>query len=455
MQGLIQTQRFRFSSNEQIFPFSLNFHFIPSLTTLFLLIMTSFLLSSCGGNEDASGYEDKIITKDNAPTKLLEGTWRGTLGIGSEDLPFNFDITKKKDGKLKMTIINAEERIEVEDITFTEDSVFIKLPVFNSELKGKWHPMRIVGEWQDYDREDYRISFYARHNESERFDMKTVNDPTAQLEGKWEGMFIAKDRSGKDDAIGEFKQDGEKISGTFMTPTGDYRYLEGLVIGKELNLSTFDGAHAFLFKAEVKESGDLVGTFWSGNHYVADMYFSRSDTATLIDPNKMTYLKEGYDKLAFSFPNLKGKQVSLEDEKYKDKVVMVQILGTWCPNCMDETIFYSDIYKEYKDQGLEVVALAYEKAADLLSAKPQLERYKERFDIQYDMLYGGKASKKFASESLPMLDEVKSFPTTIFIDRIGRVRRIHTGFAGPATSEYDSYVKEFKGFLEGLLKEAV
>ncbi|MGB0931006.1 MAG: peroxiredoxin family protein [Chitinophagales bacterium] len=426
---------------------SICFSFL-AVTSLFVLLF----FASCNNNSE----EGQIITKDSAPTNLLEGRWRGTIGLGSEELPFNFDITEQKNGDLKMTIINADERIEVEDVTFTEDSVFIKLPVFNSELKGKWHPMRIMGEWHNYAKgDDYKLSFYARHNDSTRFDMRTVNDPTANIEGRWSGMFIAKDRSGKDDAIGEFQQDGEIVSGTFMTPTGDYRYLEGLMIGKEMNLSAFDGAHAFLFKAEVQESGDLVGTFWSGNHYVADMYFSRNDTATLIDPNKMTFLKKGYDKFDFSFPNLEGKQVSLDDAKYKGKVVLIQVMGTWCPNCMDESVFYSDMYKKYKDQGLEVVALSYEKAENLKDAKPLLESYKERFDIQYDMLYAGKATKDAASKSLPMLDEVKSFPTTIFIDRNGEVRRIHTGFTGPATSKYGDFVKDFKGFLEELLQEAV
>ncbi|MFK7904636.1 MAG: TlpA disulfide reductase family protein [Chitinophagales bacterium] len=426
--------------------------FIHCSSLAMALFLLFFFLTSCNNNSS----EDQIITKDNAPTNLLEGRWRGTIGLGSEDLPFNFDITEKDDGKLKMTIINAQERIEVEDITFTDDSVYIKLPVFDSEFKGKWHPMRIIGEWHNYAKgDDYKLSFYARHNDSTRFDMRTVNDPTADLDGRWEGMFIAKDRSGKDDAIGEFKQDGEWIGGTFMTPTGDYRYLEGLVIGNEMNLSVFDGAHAFLFKADLREDGDLVGTFWSGNHYVADMHFSRGDTATLIDPNKMTKLKAGYDKFASSFTNLDGKQVTLEEEKFKGKVTILQIMGTWCPNCMDETVFYSDIYKTYKDQGLEVVALAYEKADKLKDAKPQLERYKKRFDVQYDMLYAGKATKAAASESLPMLDEVKSFPTTVFIDRNGQVRRIHTGFSGPATIEYENFVKEFKSFVEELLKEAV
>lgn len=433
------------NSNSKQMPIKLSF---LAMISLFVLLF----FTSCNNNSE----EGQIITKDNAPTNLLEGRWRGTIGLGSEDLPFNFDITEQKDGKLKMTIINADERIDVDDVTFTEDSVYIKLPVFNSELKGKWHPMRIIGEWHNYAKgDDYALSFYARHNDSTRFDMRTVNDPTANIEGRWEGMFIAKDRSGKDDAIGEFKQDGEIVSGTFLTPTGDYRYLEGLMIGKEMNLSVFDGAHAFLFKAEVQEGGDLVGTFWSGNHYVADMYFSRNDTATLVDPNKMTFLKKGYDKLDFSFPNLNGKKVSLDDAKYEGKVVLIQIMGTWCPNCMDESVFYSDIYKQYKDQGLEIIALAYEKAEKLDAAKPLLESYKKRFDIQYDMLYAGKATKDAASESLPMLDEVKSFPTTIFIDRNGEVRRIHTGFTGPATSKYDDFVKDFKGFLESLLQEAV
>ena len=158
--------------------------------------------------------------------------------------------------------------------------------------------------------------------------------------------------------------------------------------------------------------------------------------------------------MSFTFPNAEGKNVSLSDERYKDKVVLLQLLGTWCPNCRDETAFYTEQYAKYKNDGLEIIGLAFENAPDLAGAKPALERYKKHFDMEYELLYAGTADKKAAAEVLPQLKEVKAFPTTLFIDRSGKVRRVHTGFNGPATGKvYEAYRKSFERFVEGLLEE--
>jgi len=195
----------------------------------------------------------------------------------------------------------------------------------------------------------------------------------------------------------------------------------------------------------------LNGTFYSGNHYKAGFVAVKNDTSTLRDANALTYLKEGSDKLSFTFKNENGDSVSLTDEKYKNKVVIVQILGTWCPNCMDESRLYADLYKQYSADGLEIVGLAFETSKDETKVFESLKRYKNQMDINYEILWAGKASKKYAAEVLPALNHVMSFPTSIFIDKTGKIRRIHTGFSGPATSKYKAYVNELDYFLEELL----
>ena len=167
----------------------------------------------------------------------------------------------------------------------------------------------------------------------------------------------------------------------------------------------------------------------------------------------MTYLKEGYDKLAFSFPNPDGQTISLSDEKYKNKVKLVQILGTWCPNCADETQFLVNYFKENPSDDLEIIGLAYEKQRKPGKAAQAVNRMKERFDIPYEILIAGTNNKTEAAETLPMLNAVISYPTLIYIDKNDKVRKIHTGFSGPATSTYPEFVKEFNTFMKELLSE--
>ena len=87
-------------------------------------------------------------------------------------------------------------------------------------------------------------------------------------------------------------------------------------------------------------------------------------------------------------------------------------------------------------------------------AKNNLSRLKNKFNADYDFLITG-FQPKDADKAFPMLNHVMSFPTSIFIDKKGNVRKIRTGYSGPATGiEYDKSVKEINSFVESLLKES-
>ena len=64
--------------------------------------------------------------------------------------------------------------------------------------------------------------------------------------------------------------------------------------------------------------------------------------------------------------------------------------------------------------------------------------------------YGGTASKALADSVLPFLGGVKSFPTTAFIPLEGQIK-VHTGFSGPATKEYDNEVDFYTSTIESFL----
>ena len=417
------------------------FTFLRQSSVYCLLLISGLLFQSCGND---SGAPKKVAADD------LVGLWEAKIQVSDQTLPFRFEIEKEA-GDPVMYLINAEERIKVEDIGMTADSVAMGMHIFNTLLQAKYEDETLTGSWIKQDYEDYVLPFEAYKVSS--FQETEPSAATADITGKWEVTFEGED--GEDEpAVGIFSQEGAKVTGTFLTPLGDYRYLSGELDGNRLELSCFDGEHAFLFRAMVGEDKLKNGEFWSGKSWKQDWSGEKNPNATLADPKSLTYLKEGYEEISFTFPNLEGKPVSLSDEKYRGKVVLVQLMGSWCPNCMDETAFLSSYYKKHKDEGLEIIALAFERDPALEAARPRLQKLIDRFDMQYDILVAGSNSKKEASEKLPMLNEVISFPTTVFIDREGDVRRIHTGFSGPGTGRYyEECVEEFRLFMSKLLEE--
>ena len=298
--------------------------------------------------------------------------------------------------------------------------------------------------------ENYVLPFKAVHGKAGRFD--NVSSSSA-FDGTWETTFYSED--GKETpAVGVFKAEEGLLKGTFLTKTGDYRFLDGYTEQDTMHLYTFDGNHIYKFKAHKESDSIIKGEYWSGKTSFKTFVSKRNDTVSLPDANSLTYLKEGYDRINFSFPDLEARQVSLTDEKYKGKVVVLQIFGTWCPNCMDETRFLSEWYRKNVDQGVEIIGLAYEIKPDFNYARDRVLTMKEKLDVPYDFLIAGTSTTESASESLPMLNRVMSFPTSIIIDRKGEVRRIHTGFSGPATGVYyEEFVDDFNHFMKDLIEE--
>jgi thiol-disulfide isomerase/thioredoxin len=402
------------------------------------------------------GFVGQSCRNGSSNTKI-SGTWRIVLSLQGQQLPFMLSIEEKAPQKYIGYLINADEKILLENITLKDDSLLIPLHIFDAALLAKVKNNRLEGKWVRYGlNKPYEVAFTGEKSASARFSAAVEADSkaTAQVSGKWSVNFQSKDGKDTYPAVGVFKQTGNKVTGTFLTTTGDYRYLEGVVQGKEILLSAFDGSHAFLFKAKAKHDDSLEGEFWSGKNGYETWTAQRNQQAALPNADSLTFLKKGFDKLAFSFPDLKKQLVSLTDERYKGKVVVVQIMGSWCPNCMDETAFLAPWYAKNKARGVEVIGLAYEQSPEFEKAAPRVQKVVDRFQIEYACLIAGTRDKEEASKTLPMLNKVLAFPTTIFIDKKGQVRRIHTGFNGPGTGiYYDQFVEEFNTFINALLKE--
>ncbi len=384
---------------------------------------------------------------------LKEGPWRAELAVSdSEVLPFNFQVVKTPTGNYQMIVNNALEKIKVDEIKLSKDSIIIQMPVFEGYIAGILKEEKIQGQFIKESLERY-VPFIAEYGTSPRFSME--NPAEYDVTGNWEVTFEFDKEESAYPAKGIFIQKGNSVTGTFRTETGDYRYLEGIVDGSQLKLSTFDGSHAFLFTASLTDS-TMLGKFYSGNHYMENFKGKRNEMFELPNANMLTFLKEGYEKFEFSFPDEQRKIVSLSDNEFQGKVVLVQIMGTWCPNCLDETKYYVDYLKKNSNPDLRFIALAFEYAKTEDKAWEGIQRLKERVGVDYPILLAqmGTSSKSKANEKLPMLNHVLSYPTTIYIDKKGEVRKIHTGFNGPATGEkHEEFKKKFNETIVGLLEE--
>ena len=406
---------------------------------LFLFIPL-ILLFSCETKKESTTSEP-----------LKAGQWRGVIRPQGLDLPFNFTVSEDANG-YRIELINAEERIPLDEVSVSNDSVHIPMYIFDATIHAKIVDAGTLrGFWVKNYAMDYVVPFEAKAGDGARFATEDNSEPK-DFSGKWEADFITDDKVRK--LIGVFEQDGRHVTGTFVNTTGDYRFLEGAVNGNTMQLSCFDGTHAYLFHASMKDDGTIDGEFWSGKTWHQRWTAKRNPDFELPDPYAMTHINEGYDQFDFSFPNTSGELVSLSDEKYQDKVVVVQILGSWCPNCMDESRFFAGWHKANKSREVEFIGLAFERKDDFDYACKRVLKMKEKLGIDYEVLIAGTTSEESKAKALPMLNKIMSFPTSIFLDKNHQVKKIHTGFSGPGTGDYyDLYVTEFNTLMEELLSE--
>jgi peroxiredoxin len=387
---------------------------------------------------------------------LKEGTYKFAISRpDGHQIVFN-SVVKDSLGKKIMYIINGSDRLLVDKITAKKDSVFIQLPFFASSFNAKIDADgNLAGVWaKDYGTRIQTLPFTATLNEKERFPVTTP--PSYNVSGRW-AVHFQRENNRVTESVGEFKQKGSYLTGTFLNSSGDYRFLEGVVSGDSLYLSGFDGGNALLFTAKVDNENTISGgRLYSGKQGLSEWTAEKDSTAKLADGFTLTNLKPDAGKLDFSFPDMNGKKVSLSDKQFKNKVVVLQIMGSWCPNCMDEAKFIGDNFQKFRDKGIEFIGLAYERTTDFDASKKALQPFIKRFNIQYPILITGvSVSDTLRTEkTLPQIDKITVFPTTIFIDKKGNVRKIHTGFDGPATGEhYIQYQKEFNEITEKLLNE--
>jgi len=383
------------------------------------------------------------------------GRYRATLELPGGEAPFGLEVSKEND-RFVLYLENATERTRVENVTVADGELSAVFPGYENSLQARMYRDRLEGKVtliKDESKEQV-IPFQARLQDkggSYRFYKEPLTD-NADLAGRWEMTLTSDGKSNA--AIAIFEQQHDRITGTVMTPTGDHRFLEGQVHGDEAQLSTFAGGLAYLYKLKVNQQGELTGEMWQGLASHSSVKGRRNEDATLEGQGPSTELKDETTRFDFTFRDPQGNEVSLHDPKFQNKVVVVTLGGSWCPNCHDEAAFLVPFYEEYRPQGVEIVALMFERHGEFERAAQAVRGYRKDLGIEFTTLIAGVSDTDEASKALPTLTGVYGYPTTIVVDRAGTVRDIHVGFSGPATGKhYEDYVAEFRALIDQLLAE--
>lgn len=362
----------------------------------------------------------------------------------------------EKNSKSPITIYNGKEVYQLSANKRIGDTLIYQFPAQDAEWQIAFNQdfSEARGWWINYNKKTpvrYPIHLYNGVKELSA-DLST---PPVDLSGKWKVLFQP-GTPNEEMLVGVFEQKmGNWVYGSFLSETGDYRYLHGYVANGKLHLQTYTGYWAFVVEADLKGSNEMTGVFYSGGKSSSNFKAIKDETVQLRDEAELTYLIKRDETVALNgLRKLNGKKVDLDFSK-KEQVTLIQIMGTWCPNCIDEANLFRELKARYGSQGLEIMALGFEVGSDQKKQRNRLKKFSEELKLNYPVYLAGTSSKEAAAAYFPMLNGIMSFPTAILVDQQGKIIAIHTGFSGPATgAAYTELVKKFEQEIQNALEGA-
>ncbi len=391
--------------------------------------------------------------------------YRAWLDSPGGELPFQLEISEATGGSPRAWVLNGQERIEVAQVSRDDELLTLSFPHYDSRIEAtprsrgpdaagdSWSAMD--GTWTKSARAGGTITmpFHCEAGGGARFKPMTSQGPTGPRPEPVAGRWSVRSGDAGDPAVGIFREmrDGS-VEGTFLTETGDYRFLSGSYEGGLLRLSCFDGSHAFLFHATMQSDGAMKGDFWSGTSWHETWTARRDEQAHLADGFKLTSWNDRADFASMKFRDLEGAETSLASAVAGGRGVVIEVFGSWCPNCHDASSFLAEMDRRYRDKGLRIVGLAFEYTGQVDRDAKQVRRFAERYHVEYPLFLAGKADKAEASKALPMLDAIRAFPTLVFMRADGTIRGVYSGFTGPAAAdEHAKLRKELESMIEDVI----
>lgn len=372
----------------------------------------------------------------------VDGPWSAVLDLAGGPLRFSLYM---RVGSIPR-ICNGDGCTRASRLVVRGDSVLIEIADYAATISAQIRGDSLIGNYRNVGNRGPRvIPFRAGRGHW------LAEASPRWLFGRWDAWFVQDGR--KSPRVFEFRNTQAGLEGTVLSNTGDYGLFWGHTVADSFSMGHFDGSFVYMLTGRL-DGDTLRGLFHAGLRTQTPWVAVRSTGQPHLKlPTEIT----GADTTSvfrFSFPDVDGHIVTQADERFRGKVLLVDIFGTWCPTCHDAAPLLTRLWRQYHDRGFEIVGLAYEVTGDSAADGKQLRIFREKFGIPYPLLLAGVNDTQAAAATQPQLLGFTSFPTSIFIGRDGKVRKVHAGFWGPATGpQHDVLIQDFERTIETLLKE--
>ena len=380
-------------------------------------------------------------------------------------VPFDLDIERTPTG-LRAALRNGSDRIDFSSAAQQGNELTLRLDQYDAALSAHCSSNPCNTLQGEYVRQ--RGSSIARYAVSAHCPGSQVapipksRDSAPQrfsLAADWQFAFT--DSAGKPDseanAPAHFTADAIHVEGTIAPISGDYGMLAGALPGgadAEFHLSRFDGIHALRLDGHFVSPDRIEGVFQVAPGHPLNFVATRSSASPgFEEAERLTSVENPSEPFRFHGLDASGATITQDDPAFRGKVVLLDIFGTWCPNCHDEAPVLQGLYAKFHARGLEIVGLSYEYSDDTARSQRLLGVYRRKYSIAFPLLLAGTTGSGEIERTLPQLRNFGAYPTTIFLDRCGRVRLIHAGFSGPATGRLEEVKQSFERTIVKLLDE--
>jgi thiol-disulfide isomerase/thioredoxin len=387
------------------------------------------------------------LSPSHALAQSLNGLWDAKVVVnGGVEIPFRMELSGSG-GSAKGAFFNGDEKFPSTSGTYDKGMLVLNFDDLGTKLEASFKDGVLVGQYS----RGTRGAPYPF--EAKKFTPVPVGDKTIpSINGLWNVQV----KSSKGESAWQLivRQAGAEASAAILRIDGDTGTLTGSYRDGKFVLSHFSGMRPL--RLEITPNAD--GTLSVVQNKDQPLTAIKADQALAkglpqpSDPSRFTSVKDPTEPFRFAFPALDGRLVSNTDEKFRGKVVIVSISGSWCPNCHDEAPFLGELYRKYRSRGLEIVSLSFEEQAQLKNPV-RLRAFMKKYGIEYTVLLPGEP--KELNDKVPQGVNLSSFPTTFFLGRDGRVRAVHAGFPSVASGEFHKHAKEeITATVERLLAES-
>ena len=375
------------------------------------------------------------------------GLWDAAVVVNGLEIPFRFEIATAG-SNVRGWFFNGEEKVESTGGKFENGVLVLNFDHYATSLEASLVNGRLAGT---YNRASGFYPFYAR-----RFAPPAAfPNEVPSIDGLW---TIGSVNSNKGESAWRFivRQSGAEVTAAILRVDGDTGALSGTYRNGKFVVSHFSGARPLVLELTLQKDGTLEILRNRTEKMVAvkDSEAKLKGVPEPTDPSRHSSVKDPTQPFKFAFPDITGKILTNTDARFRNKVLIVSISGSWCPNCHDEAPFLAELYKKYRDKGLEIISLSFEEEAQKAKGYPRLLAFNKRYGIEYPVVLAGEQAD--LAEKVPQIHNLNSFPTTIFVGRDGLVRGVHAGFAGAVSGVFhESGKEEIIATVERLLAERV